>query len=100
LLSSFRPLTGWGLHRFVWKFQREQLRGRPIKCYHFQPTCFIIDQYIDPLKNFGRTYMCLLTFLPGEDFNAEGLKPCALKKNPVCPVCSKKCLIAGVLLQK
>ncbi len=26
-LSSFRPLTGWGLHRFVWKLQRELLKG-------------------------------------------------------------------------
>ncbi len=34
-LSSFRPLTGWGLHRFLWKSQREYIKGRPIECYHF-----------------------------------------------------------------
>jgi hypothetical protein len=38
--SSFRPLTGWGLHRFLWKSQWEYLKGRPIECYHFQPTFF------------------------------------------------------------
>ncbi len=29
--SSFRSLTGWGLNRFVWKFQHEQLKSRPIE---------------------------------------------------------------------
>jgi hypothetical protein len=28
-LGSFRPLTGWGLHRFFWNFQREELKARP-----------------------------------------------------------------------
>ncbi len=45
-LSNFRPLTGWGLHWFAWKSQRELLKGRPIKCYHFQPTSFRIGQYL------------------------------------------------------
>ncbi len=26
VVLAFRPLTGWGLHRFVWKLQREQLK--------------------------------------------------------------------------
>ncbi len=30
-LSGFSPLTGWGLHRFFWKFQHELLEARPIK---------------------------------------------------------------------
>jgi hypothetical protein len=44
--SSSRPLTGCDLHWFVWKSQREQLKGRPIECYHFQTTSFIIGQYL------------------------------------------------------
>ncbi len=39
-LSSYRPTTGRGLHRFVWKSQREWLKGRPIECYHFNPPLF------------------------------------------------------------
>ncbi len=45
-LRSFRPLTGWGQHWFVWKSQREQLKGKPIEWYHFQPTAFLIGQYL------------------------------------------------------
>ncbi len=44
-LSSFRPLTGWVLHRFFWKSQRGQLKGIPIECYQIQPTSFLIGQY-------------------------------------------------------
>ncbi len=33
-LSCFRPLRGCGLYQFVWKSQREQLKGRPIECYY------------------------------------------------------------------
>ncbi len=39
-LRSFRPLTGWGLHRFCWKFKCEKLKARPI-----QPSSFLIGQY-------------------------------------------------------
>ncbi len=45
-LSSFRPLTGWGLHRFVWKFQREQLKGKHLEWYFSQPTSYLIGQYL------------------------------------------------------
>ncbi len=75
-LRSFRPLTGWGLHRFVSKFQRELERkkkerkiiyflntahnsekkctswhfilyiGRPIEWYFCQPACFLVGQYL------------------------------------------------------
>ncbi len=45
-LSSFRPFTGWGLHRFLWKSHREYLKGSPIECYHFQPTSFLIGRYL------------------------------------------------------
>jgi len=41
-LRSLMPLTGWGLHQFYWKFPREQLKARPIECYHFQPASFLI----------------------------------------------------------
>ncbi len=37
LLSSLRSLKGWGLNRFVWKFQREQLKST---------TSFLIGQYL------------------------------------------------------
>ncbi len=30
-LGSIMPLTGWGLQWFVWKFQQEPLKGRPIE---------------------------------------------------------------------
>ncbi len=29
--SSFRPLTGWGLHQFILIFPRAQLKARPIE---------------------------------------------------------------------
>ncbi len=44
--SSFRPLTGWGLHQFVWKFRQAQLKARPIECYHCQPASFFIGQFL------------------------------------------------------
>ncbi len=39
-LRSFRPLTGWGLHKFFWKFQREELKARPIKWYQILTHLF------------------------------------------------------------
>ena len=39
--EQFQALTGWGLHQFVWKFPREQLKARPIGCHSF-----LIGQYI------------------------------------------------------
>ncbi len=48
-LSIFWQLTGWGLHRFCWKFQREhlQLKARSIELYHCQPThLLLIGEYL------------------------------------------------------
>ncbi len=47
-LSSFRPITGWGLHRIPWKSQREYLKGRPIECYHFSTHLF--SHWSTPLR--------------------------------------------------
>ncbi len=38
--GSFRPHTGWGLHRFVWKLQQEELKGRRIDDTTVNPTLF------------------------------------------------------------
>ncbi len=43
-LSSFRPTKGWVLHWLLWKSQQQQLKGRPIECYHFQPNSFLIGR--------------------------------------------------------
>ncbi len=44
-LSSVRSLTGWNVHGFVWKVQRELLKARPMEWYPFQSTSFLIGQY-------------------------------------------------------
>jgi hypothetical protein len=39
-LSSFGPFTWWGLHWFVWKPQREQLKGDLSNATIFNPSLF------------------------------------------------------------
>jgi hypothetical protein len=46
LLRSFRSLSEWGLHRFFWKFQLEELKARPSEWYQIKPTSFLIGQYL------------------------------------------------------
>jgi hypothetical protein len=46
--SSFRPLIGWGLHRFVWKSQRLKLTAKPIEWYSLNPSLFSLVNTFKP----------------------------------------------------
>ncbi len=54
LLWSFRSLTGWGLYWFVWKYQREQLKGRT---YQTLPlSIHLFSHWSIPLIRYSRTW--------------------------------------------
>ncbi len=40
LAEQFKPLTGRGMHRFFWKFQREELKARQSNYTKFNPPLF------------------------------------------------------------
>ncbi len=42
LLSSLKPLTGWGLQKFFWKFQREELNRDQWNDTKFNPPLFAL----------------------------------------------------------
>ncbi len=45
-LSSFRPPTGWGLYRFLWRSQREYLKGDLSNITTFNPLLFsLVDTF-------------------------------------------------------
>ncbi len=44
-LSNSKPLTGLGLHQFVWKFPRDQLKARSIEWYHCQPARPLVNTF-------------------------------------------------------
>ncbi len=51
-------VLGWGLPRFLWKFQRQELKARPILWSQTQPTSFLIGSI--PLSHPRMVPMCCL----------------------------------------